>query len=161
MNARERAPAAADAPAPGRARATKLGYAGLVPPALLALWLAGIPADHIWRDMTIRLLIGYSAIVLAFLGGARWGAALRGDHPQAARDVALAVVPALLGWGALFIRPAHAFVLLAVAFAAQGAWDALSGQTGALPPWFASLRVPLTVAAVLAMVVAFVATAAG
>lgn len=161
MSAQDEPQPAADAAAPDRALATRLGYAGLVPLAVLTVWLAGIPADHVWRGMTIRLLVAYAAIVLTFLGGTRWGAALVAGHPRTARDIALAVLPALLGWAVLFIPPAYAFVLLAVAFAAQGAWDALSGQTGTLPAWFARLRAQLTAVAVIAMIVAFAATAAG
>lgn len=150
-----------EVPQPDRALATRLGFAGLVPLGVLTIWLAGIPVEHVWRDMTIRLLIAYSAIVLAFLGGARWGIALGGNYPQTGRDIALAVLPALLGWAVLFIPANYAFVLLAVAFAAQGAWDTLSGQTGAVPSWFARLRMQLTAIAVIAMIVAFAATAKG
>lgn len=144
-----------------RALATRLGFAGLIPLAVLSLWLAGIPVDHVWRDMTIKLLTTYSAIMLSFLGGARWGAALAGVHPRTVRDMALAVLPPLLAWGVLFIPPNYAFVLLAVAFAAQGAWDALAGQAGELPDWFVRLRTQLTAVAVVAMVIAFAATANG
>jgi len=161
MNGEAEARAPTDAATPDRTLATRLGYVGLVPLAVLTVWLAGIPVDHVWRAMTIRLLVAYAAIVLAFLGGTRWGAALGTGHPRAARDVALAVLPALLGWGVLFIPPAYAFVLLAVAFAALGAWDALAGQAGLLPQWLARLRAQLTAAAVVAMIVAFAATAAG
>lgn len=161
MGARDEGQTAADAAAPDRALARRLGYAGLVPLAILTIWLAGIPVDHVWRGMTIRLLVAYAAVVLVFLGGTRWGAALVAGHPRSARDIALAVLPALLGWVVPFIPPAYAFVLLAVAFAAQGAWDALAGQAGALPAWFARLRAQLTAVAVIAMIVAFAATAAG
>jgi hypothetical protein len=159
MSAPDEPQPAADGP--DRALAMRLGYAGLVPLAILTVWLAAIPADHVWRDITIRLLVAYAAIVLTFLGGTRWGAALGAGHPRTARDISLAVLPALLGWAVLFIPPAYAFVLLAVAFAAQGAWDALSGQAGTLPAWFARLRAQLTAVAVIAMIVAFAATAAG
>lgn len=161
MSAQDEPQPSADAVPTGQALAARLGYAGLVPLAVLTIWLAGIPADHVWRDMTIRLLVAYAAIVLAFLGGTRWGAALGAGVPRTGRDVGLAVLPALIGWAVLFIPPAYAFVLLAVAFAAQGAWDALSGQAGILPAWFARLRMQLTAVAVIAMIVAFGATAAG
>jgi hypothetical protein len=154
-------PAGSTGASPERALATRIGFAGLVPLAVLTIWLAGIPVDHVWRDMTIRLLTAYSAIVLTFLGGTRWGAALAAGHPRTARDIALGVLPALLGWIVLFIPPQYGFVLLAVAFAAQGAWDTLAGQAGTLPPWFARLRMQLTAIAVVAMIVAFAATAGG
>jgi hypothetical protein len=151
--------AAADDPA--RRTATLLGVAGLAPFAVLSLWLAGIPADHVWRGTTILLLAGYAAVVLSFLGGTRWGLAVAGHGDDLRRDIAVSVAPPLLGWVALMLPPHYAFVLLAVAFAAQGAWDALAGQNGLLPHWFVRLRMQLTVVVVLAMVIAFAATATG
>jgi len=146
---------------PDRVLATRLGLLGLIPFVVLSLWLAGIPADHVWRETTIRLLTGYAAVVLSFLGGARWALAVAGDYADARRDIAISILPALIGWVVMFIPPHLAFVLLAVAFAAQGAWDSLSGQAGVLPAWFARLRVQLTAAAVIAMIIAFAATAVG
>jgi hypothetical protein len=145
---------------PVRRMALQLGLAGLAPFAVLSLWLAGIPADHVWRATTILLLAGYGAVILSFLGGTRWGLAVAG-HGGTARDVAISVVPALIGWAALLMPPHYGFVLLAVAFAGQGAWDALAGQSGILPAWFARLRMQLTVVVVIAMVIAFAATAGG
>lgn len=139
--------------------ALRLGYAGLVPAILLSLWLYGIPGDHLWRETTIALLTGYAAVVLSFLGGIRWGYAMSGTSDDTARLLAISVVPALGGWAAFFIPPPYSFVLLAVAFAAHGAWDSLSAQSGRMPGWFARLRMQLTAGIVVAMIIAFAATA--
>jgi hypothetical protein len=139
--------------------AARLGYAGLAPAIVLALWLLGIPDDHAWRAQTIALLTGYAAVVLSYLGGIRWGIALTAPAEDAANVFALSVLPALGGWAALFIPPPYSFVLLAVAFAAHGAWDTLSAQQGSMPDWFARLRMQLTAGIVLTMIVAFAATA--
>ena len=147
--------------APDRLLATRLGFTGVIPFVVLTLWLATIPVDHVWRATTIALLTTYSALVLSFLGGARWALAVAGSYAQARRDIAISVVPALLGWVVLFLPPHIALVLLAVAFAAHGAWDAFSGQAGVLPAWFARLRSQLTAIAVISMIVAFAATAVG
>ena len=146
---------------PDKALAVRLGFAGLVPLIVLSLWLAGIPVDHVWREMTIRLLTGYAAVVLSFLGGMRWALAVAGAYAETRRDIAISVVPALLGWAVMFIPPHFGFVLLAVAFAAHGAWDALAGQSGIMPAWFVRQRTQLTAAAVITMIIAFAATAAG
>lgn len=146
---------------PSRRLAVLLGAAGLLPFVVLAIWLGGIPVDHVWRGTTILLLSGYAAVALSFLGGMRWGLAVTGHGADTRRDIAISVVPPLLGWLALVLPPHLAFVLLAVAFAAQGAWDALAGQTGILPLWFVRLRMQLTIVVVIAMVIAFAATAAG
>ena len=49
-----------------------------------------------------------------------------------------------------------AFVLLAVAFAAQGAWDSLTLTPDAAPAWFRRIRIRMTILVVAALVVAFV-----
>jgi hypothetical protein len=135
-----------------------LALASFVPFAVLALWLYGIAPDHPWRPGTIVLLTGYGAIILSFLGGLRWGIALTDRAGESRRDLMLGVVPPLLGWSAILVPPPLTFVLLAVAFAAQGAWDSLTLTSDAVPAWFRRLRIQMTVLVVAALVVAFVAT---
>lgn len=139
--------------------AARLGYAGLIPAIVLSLWLFGIPDDHPWRDQTVMLLTGYAAVVLSYLGGIRWGITLAEPGEDAPNTFALSVLPALGGWAALFVPPPYSFVLLAVAFAAHGAWDTLSAQQGRIPDWFARLRMQLTAGIVVTMIIAFAGTA--
>ena len=144
------------------ARATRLGrtlaLAGFVPFAALAFWLYGIAPDHPWRQGTIVLLTAYGAVILSFLGGMRWGIALTGRDGESRRDLMLGIVPPLVGWSAILVPPPLTFVLLAVAFAAQGAWDSLTLTSVAVPDWFRRLRIQMTMLVVAALVVAFVAT---
>jgi hypothetical protein len=135
-----------------------LAFAGFLPLALLALWLFGIARDHPWRPGTIFLLTSYATLALSFLGGIRWGVALVGRQPERQRDLILGSVPPLVGWMALMTPPPLVFVFLAVAFAAQGAWDSLTLPPGAAPEWFRRTRIQLTVLAVAALVLAFIAT---
>jgi hypothetical protein len=136
----------------------RLALAGFLPFAVLALWLFGIAADHPWRQATILLLAGYGAIILSFLGGIRWGIAILASSGERQRDLILSLVPPLVGWMALTAAPPLIFVILAVAFAAQGAWDSLTLAPGMAPDWFRRVRIQLTIMVVAAMVVAFVAT---
>ena len=108
------------------ATARLLGYAGLAPFIALSLWLYGIAPAHEWWAGTIQVLLVYGAVILSFLGGARWGVALARDDHDARLDFSLAMLPPLLGWIAVFIPVPYAFAGLAVAFAAQGAWDTLA-----------------------------------
>lgn len=140
-------------------RARVLALLGFAPFAVLSLWLAGIAGDHPWRAGTILLLKAYAAIILSFLGGIRWGLAMRDG--AAPRDMAVSAVPPLAGWAALFVPAPHAFAFLAVAFAAMGAWDNLSAHGGAAPAWFGRMRALLTLLVVTAMVVAFAGAARG
>jgi hypothetical protein len=135
-----------------------LAFAGFLPFAALALWLLGIAADHPWRQGTIMLLTGYAAVTLSFLGGIRWGLSLLQRGGERQRDMILAIVPPVIGWFALIAPAPLVFVFLAVAFAAQGAWDSLTLAPGSAPDWFRRARIQLTMLVVAALVVAFVAT---
>jgi len=135
-----------------------LAFAGILPFAALALWLYGIASDHPWRQATIVLLTDYAVLTLSFLGGSRWGMALIGRQAERRRDLVLSIVPPLIGWMALATPPPLVFVFLAVAFAAQGAWDSLTLPPGAAPTWFRRARFQLTILAVAALILAFVAT---
>ena len=135
-----------------------LGFAGLFPFVGLSLWLLGIAPDHEWRAGTILLLLAYGAVILSFLGGARWGLALAREQADEPLDYVLSMAPPLIGWLAVIIPVPYAFALLAVAFAAQGAWDALAVHTGRAPAWYGRLRTILTMVVVGCMIVAFIAT---
>jgi hypothetical protein len=135
-----------------------LAYAGVIPFIVLALWLYGIAPDHPWRQATIALLTGYAVVTLSFLGGIRWGMAVLGRQAERQRDIVLSCVPPLIGWMALATPTPLVFVFLAVAYAAQGAWDALTLAPGSAPDWFRRVRIQLTVLAVAALILAFIAT---
>lgn len=92
---------------------TALGWGGLLPFAgtlLLAIVRPG------WRDVALTVFIAYAAVILSFLGGARWGRGLAADVSPL-RYVE-AVIPSLIGFIALLDvhRPLPALLLLAAAF---------------------------------------------
>lgn len=146
----------AETPAVRTAR--MLGYAGLAPFAILSLWLLGIAPDHEWRAGTILLLVVYAAVILSFLGGARWGLALADGVDQSPAVFAASIVPPLVAWIAAAMPPPYCFALLAVAFAAHGAWDTLAVHQMKAPEWYGRMRTVLTIGVVATMLVAFAAT---
>lgn len=122
-----------------------LGFAGLLP---FALGLMAYAAGGIWlfdQPLALRATLGYGAVILSFLGGTRWGMGLLLSNPDK-RDarLTLSVLPSLLGWVALLLPAFPALVLLAVSFAAQGAWDVGDAADDGAPQWFAHLRTVLT-----------------
>jgi Protein of unknown function (DUF3429) len=135
-----------------------LAMLGFLPVLALALWLYAIAPDHPWRQGTIALLTRYAALSLSFLAGIRWGMALTGRAPQRPRDLMVSVLPPLIAWVALALQPRLCFAFLAVAFAAQGAWDALDLAPGSAPDWFRRARLLLTVPTVAALILAFAST---
>lgn len=113
-----------------------LGLAGVLPFwGALVLYLVGPPR---LAGPALLGFASYSAIILSFLGGIRWGAAMQGP----ASAVALSVIGALVGWGALLLSdPQVAIALLGLAHLLQLGWDLFSP-----PPigWFRPLRATLT-----------------
>jgi hypothetical protein len=86
----------------------------------------------------------YAALILSFLGGARWAFAVARPAPSAV-TVSLAMLPTLVGFGFLLAPQAARLPGLALALAAMGAWDLRPGDP---PPWYPRLRIPLTLGAV-------------
>jgi hypothetical protein len=124
------------------------GLLGLIP------FLAPPVAGMLWpelKPLATTLLTFYGALILSFLGGARWGLAVSGNAPSAI-DVTLAMIPTLAGLGLLlFPDPTRQTQLfgLAGALALHWLWD-IRG-TG-LPVWYGRLRTTLTAGAVLGLV---------
>lgn len=61
----------------------RLGYAGLIPFLITALWAWFDPSHQPWAN---QLFVYYSAIILSFMAGTLWGRTLHTDiasHPQA------------------------------------------------------------------------------
>nr|WP_295463769.1 DUF3429 domain-containing protein [Mesorhizobium sp.] len=139
--------------------ALRLSLVGCIPIVVLTLWLVSIPHDHVWRDDTIVLLKTYAALALSFLGGIRFGLAVATDETDQRLALTATAIPVLMAWIAVTLSEPGSFALLAVAFAAQGAWDSIAAHRGAAPAWFGRMRVPLTGFVVVMMVAAFLATA--
>lgn len=118
-----------------------LGYAGVLPFALLAAALA-LDAPGSARLAAAFLL--YSALILSFLGGIRWGAAAAGFAGWQA--YVWAVLPSLWAFGCLMLADERGALWgLLGGFVALGAVDVVRPPPGQ-PRWMASLRLRLTLA---------------
>lgn len=137
--------------------ALALGLAGLVPFVAGAgsLWIA-VPV--LTPPLGFKMVAGYGALVLAFLGGIRWGTAI-GPYGRLRQglDFGLSVLGVVAGLAALFLTPIPALTLLIAGFLMQALWDATSVEAGRLPAWFGKLRMVLTAGAVVALIAALVA----
>ncbi len=126
-----------------------LGLSGLIPfiGCLALAFLAPPP----FNTVAETAFISYGAVILSFLGGARWGAELvrGGDAPSVGR-LAAAVVPSVLGWLAVTLLYAGAPIAIGLIIAggvAQLFWDLAAARSGLLPAWTAPLRITLTTVA--------------
>jgi len=121
-----------------------LGLSGFFGPPLVGVM---VPA---YRDAAMLLLIAYAALILSFLGGARWGAAVQAPAPSP-RLIGLTMLPSIAAW-LILLLPANMRAAQFIAFAGMLAghlgWDL---RTKGLPGWYGQLRVLLTVGAVVAL----------
>jgi hypothetical protein len=132
--------------------AAVLGLAGVIPFAAGALASFG---DGAASEFAIRALLGYGAVILSFLGGIHWGLAIDRGQPSYAR-LGLGVVPSLIGWAALLLGGDRGLLLLAPTFLLVLLLDLRLTREGVAPAWFPRLRVVLTNAVVLCLLIALV-----
>ncbi len=126
-----------------------LGFAGLIPFFLMMAgsWLA----DPSWLNDFVRGQLAYGIVILSFLGGVHWGAAMMcSDLSLADTKLALlwGVTPSLIAWSATLFGGFGFAVLMAGFIAALQVDKQLFARYG-MPPWLMGLRWRLTVAVVL------------
>jgi Protein of unknown function (DUF3429) len=135
--------------------AKRLSLVGVAPFGLLAVLLVwSHPGEPGW-DGTVVALRGYAIVILSFIAGIRWGAAFQSD--KAPRLFVLSIFPALIAWGTVFLAPIVALAILAMVFAAHGAWDVIAAQNGEVPGWYGELRMRITVLVVGMLLIAILA----
>lgn len=124
-----------------------LGLAGLLPQAIaVAVVLSG---DEASRFSALSLGYAYAALILSFLGGLWWGLAARAEHPPEWLWIA-AIAPSLIAlatavpWAIGQPWPAPSLIVLAAALIAALGVDSLLSNRGLTPPWWMSLRLPLS-----------------
>jgi hypothetical protein len=137
------------------AAAAWLGGCGLIPFVAIAL-LAMIAEDPELRALALQAFVAYSAVIMAFLGGVRWGAAL---GEAAWRPLALSVLPSLVAFGCLLIGAEDAIKVLGLLYAVVGLFDVLRRPAPEWPAWFMKLRARLSGAVVVIHVVLLFAMA--
>ena len=105
-----------------------------------------------------RLLIGYAAVILSFLGGLHWGrVAASGPHDQSAgRWLIWSVIPSLIGWAALFLPAQLAALVLILCFLAALMIDLKLIADQIWQGWMRGLRLHLTLVAVATLLSLFI-----
>jgi hypothetical protein len=122
------------------------GVLGVIP--FLAPPVAGVVFPAV-RATAGGVLAAYGALILSFLGGARWGLAVGRPAPPVG-VVSLAMLPTLVGLGLLSgTSGAVRLFGLAAALAAHWIWDVRAAD---VPAWYPRLRTLLTVGAVVGLV---------
>lgn len=109
-----------------------------------------------WRAAALAGLAAYGALILSFLGGARWGIEAMRAAPRLG-VVTLAMVPTLAGWGLVMMPAAMRAAQLAglaLLLAVHLAWDL---RAVGLPGWYPRLRAVLTAGAMAGLLAGAVA----
>ena len=120
------------------------GLLGIVP--FWSLPLSALLAPN-WAGVFAAVEAVYAALIVSFLGGARWGLAARDASPSPV-TVGLAMTPTL--WGLAVLVFTHGemrvqLLALAAALTLSWAWDFSAKD---LPPWYGRFRTVLTLGAV-------------
>ncbi len=131
-----------------------LGYGGVLPFAAIPFNLiAGGPLS---ADFAMKVFLYYSAAILSFLGGIRWGAATNLQTAMV-RELTISVLPSLWAVSCLLMSDAQWGVWgLLTGFVLIGLFDVRCPVPG-MAAWMSGLRLRLTVAVVVCHLV--VATA--
>jgi len=131
----------------------------------LFVWcgLGALGPNRASADPMLELLIGWGAVVLAFIGGLQWGLVMREPETDArARDtrIGLAMLPLLAGWLALVLRVVAAswlaLLLLIAAFGAALAIDHYARRGTKLPGRYLWVRWTFTAVATAMLITVLV-----
>mgnify|MGYP000067787154 CR=1 FL=1 len=129
------------------------GWVGVIP------FVAGAIGPMVISDFGLAAFIAfatsvYGALVLSFLGGIRWGMAMGPLYgSERTTGFLLSLVPPAAAWLALVLSGLEGQALLIAAFILQAWLDVRAVGEGRAPLWFAPLRIRLTAAAVVALLV--------
>lgn len=120
------------------------GLWGIVPFWSLPLAVLLAPS---WTSVAAAIALLYAALILSFLGGARWGLAVSDPSPKSV-VVGLAMTPTLAGLAVLVLMHGHVrlqLLALAAALTLSWVWDVTAKG---LPSWYGRHRTWLTLGAV-------------
>ena len=134
-----------------------LGFAGLLP--FFLLMLGTIIADTDWIAYFIRGQLAYGMVILSFLGGLHWGAAMIcAELSMADTKKALlwGVTPSLIAWSATLFG-GFGFAVLMAGFIAAWLMDKRLYSRYGMPDWLISLRLRLTITVVLLLLATVIA----
>ena len=130
------------------AGALVLGVAGLIPFVTggVLVWL---PQLQNIAPTIPPLVFFYAALIVSFLGGVRWGAAMQNASTGAAltRELCASVIPTLITLVCYILSLPAALALLLILIISQGLVDVLAVRQKKLVEWYAPLRLLLSAVA--------------
>ena len=140
------------------AGAQALAFGGLIPFVAAALALTWLP-DGGSRELAGRILVGYGAVILSFLGGVHWGLILRDRPVEAVRPLTMAVLPSLAGWSTLLLPFEQAVAVQVACFGGFWLYEHRVLGAAVLPAGYLTLRRWLTLIVCASLALALMALA--
>jgi len=135
------------------AAAQALGLAALPPLGLAVMW-QGFGPWGLAAPSGLALAMACGAALLSFLGGGHYGLSFAAAASRLASwSLGLALVPAFLGWLAVFLPPLLGLNLLLACFLTQALADVVAVEAGLLPPSYGTLALAVNAAATVGLVV--------
>ena len=130
---------------------------GLIPFLATAGLIFHFREDSALQQAVGLWLIAYSAVILSFLGGIRWGVEIAQRDKPRFIELGTSILGVLVAWGTLlaFIlwQPDRSlFLVLACALLLQWFWDFASTR---LPTWYQKLRLWPTIGAIASLIGAY------
>lgn len=133
----------------------RLGHAGWLPFVACSLSILLLD-DPTYRFIAERLLLGYGAVILSFLGGVHWGLAMRAPNDRVVAMLTIAVLPSLLGWATLILPSEQAVALQVATFGGFWFYEHRILGPAVLPRQYLDLRRWLTLVVVAALGLALI-----
>lgn len=130
-----------------------LGFGGALPFWAFSPAVApSLPLDLLDASLITNaglLQVGYGATIISFLGGVHWGLAMTSITPvtMMGQRYLWSVLPCLMAWPTVAMPIGQGAGIQAALLGLVYVVDAGWARRGSLPPWYMSLRLPLTVLA--------------
>ena len=125
-----------------------LGISGLIPFVAggVLVWL---PQLQNIAPTIPPLVFFYAALIVSFLGGVRWGAAMQSatNGTALARELCASVIPTLITLACYILSLPAALAMVWVLVISQGLVDILAARQKKLVEWYAPLRLLLSAVA--------------
>ena len=122
-----------------------LGVSGLIP-FVAGGFLVWLPHLQNIAPTIPPLVFFYAALIVSFLGGVRWGAAMQNAPAGAAltRELCASVIPTLITLVCYILSLPAALAMLLILIIWQGLVDILAVRQKKLVEWYAPLRLLLS-----------------
>ena len=130
-----------------------LGWLGVLPFAMFTL--LAITGSIVPQALATHALVLYGVVILSFMAGAQWGLAMVSAQAAAIGPrLAISVLPALAAFGLWYLPATPALFGHAAVFLALLRYDIATSRAGMAPAWYAALRIQLTSAVVVCLMLA-------